>query len=207
VRMFGRFEASIGGRPIAWIRRRDAQIVKYLLLRPNGTASRAELRQTFWPDTDFGLATQSLRTACSNIRKAVAALVGYEQVDRYFQARSDVTINLGQTALDVRRFSAHVGDGDAELERGNTHEARAHYAAAERLYSGELLSGELPEPWYVARAEMFKSLYVGVLQRLADFCADAGDDAQAMTYRERLRRLESPGEADARGNSAIIAVS
>ena len=194
VRMFGRFEAVIDGRPVAWIRRRDAQLVKYLMLRPSGTASRAELRQTFWPDTDFGLATQSLRTACSNIRKAIAAVVGYEDVERYFQARGDVTVNLAQTALDVRRFSAHVGDGDAELEHGNAQEARAHYAAAERLYSGELLGGEPPEPWYAARAEMFKALYIGVLQRLADLSADAGYIAQTGAYRERLRSLESPGD-------------
>jgi DNA-binding SARP family transcriptional activator len=194
VRMFGRFETSIGGRPIAWIRRRDAQLMKYLLLRPSGAATRAELRSVFWPEADFGLSTQSLRTACSNIRKAIATVVGYERVERYFDARNDVSVNLAQTVLDVRRFSAHAGDGDAELDRGNADQAMAHYLAAERLYVGELLSGEAPEPWYEPRAEMYKALYAGVLQRLADLCADAGDHGRARAYREKLGYLALPGD-------------
>jgi DNA-binding SARP family transcriptional activator len=194
VRMFGRFEVSIEGRPITWIRRRDAQIVKYLLLKPSGSASRAELRQMFWPDVDLGLSTQSLRTACSNIRKAIASVIGYDQVERYFEAGAEIAVHLTQTVLDVRRFTAHVGDGDGELDRGNAREALTHYVAAERLYGGELLGGEAPEPWYEPRAEMFRALYVGVLQRLADLSSDAGDDGQARAYRERLRRFDAPGE-------------
>jgi len=194
VRMFGRFEASIDDRPVNWIRRRDAQLVKYLLLKPNGSASRQELRKLFWPEADFGLSTQSLRTACSNIRKALANVVGYDRVEDYFEAHGDVTVNLARTVLDVRRFSAHVGDGDAELDRGNVDAALAHYVAAERLYSGELLSGEPPEPWYEARAEMFKALHLGILQRLADLCSEKGDASLAAAYRERLRRFQAPGE-------------
>ncbi|MGP6159518.1 MAG: AAA family ATPase, partial [Vulcanimicrobiaceae bacterium] len=94
VRMFGRFEAEIGGRRIEWTRRREAQLFKYLLLKPNGSATRAELRSVFWPEGDYHLATQSLRTASSNIRKALAVIVGYANVERYFSSRGDISVNL-----------------------------------------------------------------------------------------------------------------
>jgi hypothetical protein len=189
VRMFGRFEAEIGGRRVEWIRRREAQIFKYLLLKPSGASSREELISVFWPGTETGLATQSLRTASSNIRKALAAIVGYANVDRYYSSRGDISVNLENAAIDVRRFTAHVADGDAERERGRAAEALTHYRAAESLYSGELLQGEYPEPWYAPRAEIFKSLYIAVLERIAEYLDDAGRNHEALEYAERARRL------------------
>ena len=189
VRMFGRFEASIGERKIQWIRRREAQIVKYLLLKPDGAATRAELLTTFWPGTSDRAATQSLRTASSNIRKAFASIVGYAEVERYFSSRGDVAVALERTVIDVRRFSAHVADGDVERERGHLAEAFAHYRAAESIYAGELLGGEYPEPWYVPRAAIYSALFLGVLERLADYHTEAGHVRQAAEYAARAREL------------------
>jgi hypothetical protein len=191
IRLFGRFQASIGDRPIEWIRRRDAQLFKYLLLLPKGAASRQDLRRQFWPDAEAQLATQSLRTACSNIRRAIAVIVGYDNVDRYFSTGGDISVNLTNTVLDTRRFTAHIADGDQELEQSNILEAITHYRAAENLYSGELLSGDYPEPWYVARAAMYHALYIGALERLADLYAQIGDMPQNRRYRERISSLKS----------------
>lgn len=191
VRLFGRFQASIGERPIEWIRRRDAQLFKYLLLTPNGNASRQELRQVFWPEAEAQLATQSLRTACSNIRRAIAVIVGYDSVESYFSTQGEICVNLSHAVLDIRRFTAHITDGDQQLERRNIREAIAHYRAAESLYSGELLSGDYPEPWYAARAAMYHALYIGALERLADLYAEQSDILQSRKYRERVSSLRT----------------
>jgi DNA-binding SARP family transcriptional activator len=190
VRMFGRFEASIEGDPVEWIRRRDQQVFKYLLLKPDGTATRNEMRDAFWPQTESHQAMQSLRTAASNIRKAIAGVVGGELVDRYFFTRgNEIVVNLSNVVIDVRRFNAHTHDGDAQLERGNTREAMAHYRAAEDLYGGELLCGEYPEPWYAPRAEMYKAAFSTVLERLAELYHEEGDERHAREYAARV--LES----------------
>jgi hypothetical protein len=189
VRMFGGFEAEIGGRRVEWIRRREAQIFKYLLLKQNGAATRDELREVFWPGIAVQLATQSLRTASSNIRKALAALVGYAEVDRYFSSRGDISVNLDNAVVDVRRFAAHVHDGDAERERGRTRQALAHYRAAEKLYAGELLLGEYPETWYAAQSGALAASYVSVLERIGDALYDAGRTSDARAYAERARAL------------------
>jgi DNA-binding SARP family transcriptional activator len=160
-----------------------------LLLKRNGSATRAELREVFWPDAYPQLATQSIRTATSNIRKAIASIVGYGNVERYFSSRGDISVNLQNAVIDVRRFTAHVADGDAALERGRNQEAFAHYCAAESLYSGELLSGEFPETWYAPRAEMYKGLYIGLLERLAEYHADAGHVRHARDYAARAKEL------------------
>ncbi len=189
VRMFGRFSAQIDGQEIGWIRRRDQQFIKYLLLKPAGSATRAELASVFWPEADRQLAAQSVRTACSNIRKAIAALVGYACVDLYFRADPDVSLNLTNVAADVRRFSAHVADGDAGFDRGDLQEAAVHYRAAEELYNGRLLDGDVPEPWFLAHAQLLEEQHVIVLERLAQTAFDEGDMKSAAEYAYRVQKI------------------
>jgi hypothetical protein len=166
VRMLGRFEAAIGERPIQWVRRRDQQLFKYLLLQPSGAATRGELLETFWAGTDAQLATQSLRTACSNIRKAIAAIAGQENVARYFSSRGDVGVNFAGASTDLQRFTTLLREGDVALEAGKTTEALAAYRAAESLYGGGLLAGEAPERWYASKVQAYQALYLGLLERI-----------------------------------------
>jgi DNA-binding SARP family transcriptional activator len=193
VRMLGSFEAAIDGRRVEWIRRREAQIFKYLLLKDDGAASRDELRDVFWPGVPVQLGTQSLRTASSNIRKALAALVGYPNVERYFSSRGDISINLDNVTVDVRRLRAHVADGDAERERGHARQALAHYRAAESIYRGELLLGEYPERWYAPHAAAYQALFVYVLERIGELLDAAGRPNDARQYAERARGLSGDG--------------
>jgi hypothetical protein len=189
VRMFGRFDAKLDTQDIAWIRRRDQQFIKYLLLKPTGSATRSELASVFWPDADKQLAAQSVRTACSNIRKAIAAQVGYACVDLYFNADPDVSLNLTNVVADVRRFSAHVADGDAAFDRGDAQEASVHYRAAEELYNGRLLDGDPPEPWFADHAQQLEDQFVIVLERLAQSAFDEGDMKSASEYAFRVQKI------------------
>lgn len=193
-RMFGHFEVRIGGQEIAWIRRRDQQIVKYLLLKPSASATRAELASIFWPDADRQLAAQSVRTACSNIRKAIAAITGYAAVERYFRADPDVALELSQVAADVRRFGSHVADGDAAFDRGDLEEAAARYRASEELYAGRLLDSDTPEAWFTAHAQLLEDRYVIVLERLAQLAFDEGDMKGAADYAYRVAQLRPDSE-------------
>jgi hypothetical protein len=189
VRMFGRFEAQIDGQEVKWIRRRDQHIVKYLLLKADGGATRGELASVFWPDTDHQLAAQSVRTACSNIRKAIAAIVGYACVDLYFRADPDVSLDFSNVVADVRRFTAHVSDGDAAFERGDGAESAVHYRAAEELYRGRLLDGDPPEDWFASHAGMLEERYTIILERLAQSSFDAGDMKSASEYAYAVQKL------------------
>jgi|SRR5579872_1826344 len=188
-RLFGRFTAQIEGQDVRWIRRRDQQFIKYLLLKPTGSASRMELASVFWPDADRQLAAQSVRTACSNIRKAIAAHVGYAYVDLYFRADPDVALDLTNVVSDVHRFTAHIADGDASFDLGDSHDAAVHYRAAEELYTGRLLDGDMPESWFTAQAQLLEDRYVIVLERLAQTAFDDGDMKNASEYAYRVQKM------------------
>jgi DNA-binding SARP family transcriptional activator len=189
ISMFRSFEARIEGRDIPWVRRRDQQIIKYLLLKQNGTATRAELASVFWADTDRHLATQSVRTACSTIRKAFATVVGPANVDLYFRTAPDIQIDLTNVVCDVRRFCAHMNDGDADFERGNAQDAAMHYRAAEKLYAGRLLDFEGPEPWIAPHAVQLHDRFIQALERLGTLAIEHEEIATATQYANRAHAV------------------
>lgn len=172
VRLFGWFKAEIDRRPIEWIRRRDRQIFKYLALQSGGSVSRSELGQLFWPDAEKHLVAQSLRTACSNIRKAIAQIVGFDRVEAYFRAGDDLSLDLDNVIIDVNGFVAHANDGDEQYDRGETRAAYAHYRSAGRLYRGNLLIGDAHESWVGTQAATLEQRHVMVLERLSEIAAE-----------------------------------
>ncbi len=188
VKMLGSFQARIGEREIPWVRKRDQQIFKYLMLKPDGRATRAELRNVFWNGTDHHLATQSMRTAFSTMRRAIAAVVGYDQVESYFRTVPDVHLVLDHIVCDVRRFIAHVSDGEASFDRNDLKEAVFHYRAAEKLYGGPLLEADGTEPWLAAQALALDERHLLVLERLADIALEQGEMHDARQYAMRAAR-------------------
>ena len=171
VQLFGWFNAEIDRQPIEWIRRRDRQVFKYLALQPGGTVSRAEIGHVFWPDAEKHLVAQSLRTACSNIRKAIAQIVGFGNVDAYFRAGYELAIDLDNVIVDVNRFIAHADDADATFARGDVQAAHAHYRSAARLYHGSLLIGDAHEPWVGTLAAPLEQRHAIVTQRFTEIAA------------------------------------
>lgn len=168
VRLFGWFLAEIDKQPIEWVRRRDRQIFKYICLQPNGTVSRAEVGQVFWPGAEKHLVAQSIRTACSNIRKAIANIVGFKQVETYFRAGDELCIDLDNVIVDVNRFVAHVNDADEQYNRSEYRSAYAHYRSAARVYRGDLLIGDAHEGWVASLDTALKQRHAVVLERISE---------------------------------------
>lgn len=157
--MFGRFRVVHDGVEVHFLRRRDAQIVQYLALQPQGRATRAELIRTFWPDADPQLGAQGLRTACSAIRRALAARVGRHNVDRYlFSAPAQIGLRFDAVVSSMHRFVVHAELAVAAEARGASSAALAHWTAALQLYTAPVLSGEPFAWWIEERAASFEIL-------------------------------------------------
>jgi len=167
VRLLGRCEAVVDGRPVAWIRRRDAQLFMFVLLRPGARATRAELRDAFWPGGGAHAANQSIRTACSNVRRAISAIAGRDRAARYFSSRDDVAIDLREITTDVHDFFAAAEAGERAQREARFGEARAAYRIAADRYEGPLLGADAPEPWARGAAQRCRERYGEVLARMA----------------------------------------
>jgi hypothetical protein len=135
VDVFGGFRLVIAGYEVRFARRRDAQIVEYLALKPDGTATRSELIRAFWPESDPGLASQSLRTACSTIRRSIAECAGRAAVERYFRVgKEQIQLVFDALTNPLVEFHRHI-EAAAEAEtRAEYDLSRTHWSAAARLF-------------------------------------------------------------------------
>jgi hypothetical protein len=143
VELFGAPQVRIDGQRVEWIRRRDGQILTYLALRPDGRASRRDLIQAFWPDADPLLGAQSLRSACSTMRRALATVVGHGALAHYVSFGDEIALNLDVFSIDARRVRAHIADSDDASARDDADAAAEHAAAALRIVRGPFLDGDV----------------------------------------------------------------
>ncbi len=143
-RLFGKSDVRIEGQRVAWFRRRDAQLFAFLALQPQGRARRETLLRAFWPDADRQLAAQSLRSACSTMRRSLAAVVGYADLAHYVAFGDEIALNLDLFVIDARRARAHLRDAEVAWEAGDVKTAVEHDRAALKLAKEELLDGDIP---------------------------------------------------------------
>lgn len=144
VRLFGKMDVRYESQRVAWFRRRDAQLFAFLALQPQGRARRDTLIKAFWPDAEPHLAAQSLRSACSTMRRSLAAIVGYADLTHYVAFGEEIALNLDLFAIDARRVRAHLRDAEGAWASGDVVTAMEHDRAALRLASETLLEGDLP---------------------------------------------------------------
>jgi hypothetical protein len=171
IEMFGQFEMVIDGRPVEWFRKRDRQIVEYLALQLDTSATRHNIISTFWPNTDAQLAGQSLRTACSTIRRAIAQCVGYDRVHCYFTAGRSLRLNTDHVSISSLRFRGQIRSAEDALREGNDAAAQAHYLAASRIYRGPLLDSSGSEPWIRAERESISAAAALAAERVLELRA------------------------------------
>ena len=174
--LFGRFSCTINGRPVAFVRRRDQNVLIYLALAAGASASRADLLATFWPGASRAVASQGLRTAICRLRRALAIAAGGEGGE-YVRSGSRIALNLDVVTIDAGRFRDAVARAQAEDAVGRSDGARTLYLGAQRLYRDELLSSEAAEPALLVPAAECGALLSFVQRRLA--VMDAAPDKPA----------------------------
>lgn len=172
VQMFGQFRATIDGKVVPWIRRRDQQLFKYLILQPEQRCPRIELIRRFWADADHVLGLQSLRTACSNIRKALASLVGRDAAEEYLSVGREIALNPDTVSVDVRRFVAHVNEGNTAYENGDANAALGHFRSAQNLYGGPLCDDD---SLFAPYASMYESMLTLSVSRIRELVGQGYD--------------------------------
>lgn len=195
VRLFGALAASVDGTPLPPMPgMRARSLLAYLLLRP-GPHPRGRVAGVFWPDVLDTSARASLRSTVWTIRQALQAVGG----ERYLVAdRGTVGIDPGLPRdVDLETFrdlTRRGGPGDLE---------RAAALAAEPLVA------DIPDEWALAAQDEVREELLGVLERLANRCEQAGDRDGAVawtrraltcdrlrehTHRALIRRLDAAGE-------------
>ncbi len=156
IRMLGRFEVSIDGRPIpetSWRRRRAADLVKLLALAPHHRLTREQVMESFWPDLEPNSAAANLRKAGFHARQALGLPEGVVHVGE--------VVVLGRGLDIVTDADEFVRVAQSALVNGD----RVASRHATTLYSGELLPDDRYASWCSRERDLLANLYLRVLER------------------------------------------
>lgn len=149
VNLFGEFQIAWQVQPFtqeaAWDRRTSARaLFKLLLCAPGRQAPRSLLAGILWPDTDEERARESLRSACTVLRKVLQAFGGEELLEQ--RNKGDI-LKLAEQArlwVDADEFEDLVSQASRAI---SPDEALTLWRQAKMLLRGEFLADDQSSEW------------------------------------------------------------
>jgi DNA-binding SARP family transcriptional activator len=187
-RMLGSLVVTVNGTLIdTTSSRRTRQVLSYLLLHRRAATSRDVLMDTFWPTASPEAARNNLHVALSGIRQALREASPASLLQR----RHDTYRLSGDPIwVDVEEFEQRCVSGHRADRAGDTGLALECYAAADRLYAGDLLADDPYLGWIAAEREALRLDILRVQRRLAELHAAAGDHASAALLARRALSID-----------------
>lgn len=191
-RLLGPMMVTVNGRVVDTTSRRTRHVLAYLLLHRRSAVPRDVLMDTFWPDARPGAARNSLHVALTGVRRVLgAAWPGPVLERRHGNYRLAPQLAVW---VDVDEFERAYRVGLQAQRAGDDERARAAYAAADRLYGGELLAEDPYAEWAAMARETLRLDLLDTLRRLADLHAAVGDHAGAVLVARRALDIDPCSE-------------
>ncbi len=190
ITLLGNFELSAGDRSVPdarWRSRKAAHLVKLLALAPDHALHREQLFEALWPDRPS--------TASNNLRQTI--FVARRQLQTL---RLDPALLLSSQGDRVRLYPTERLWVDAEAFESAAHDARlsvdpACYWSAIERYTGPLLPEDRYEDWTSARRETLASIYLSLLDDVAQLHEACGEISSAIAALRQITELEPGDEA------------
>jgi DNA-binding SARP family transcriptional activator len=186
IHLLGGFDVTVDGRPTpadGWRRRQAAALVKLLALAPQRTLHRERVIDALWPDLSVDEAAPRLHKAAHYARKALGddrgLLLGGQAVALF----PDLEVSI-----DVHRFDALAAQAVSATDKDLAHAALAEYG-------GELLPGDIYEPWTGDERERLRLRHAELLryaERWEDLLID--DPADEDAHLALMRRYAAQGD-------------
>ena len=195
IRLLGGFEVSVGTRLIeanGWRLKKAGSLVKLLALTRGHRLHRDLIMNLLWPDLGATSAANNLHRTLHVARKTL---------DPHAPASSTRYLRLTDQQIELCRGGTVWVDAvvfeQAAAAAVRTRYPAAHTAAAD-LYAGDLLPGDLYEPWAEERRTSLRQAYLSLLLGRAELHEESGDQTAAI---EALRRAVD----EDRGNEEVHA--
>lgn len=203
IRTLGRFEVLVGGDsvpPSAWQSRKARDLLRVLVARRGRPAHREELVEVLWADERSAGSDRRghrLATALSIVR---SVLDGDRPDSVLLTEGGCVALDTGRVRIDLERFLGQAEQA-LRLHQHGRPGALDALRAAERLYTGDFLEGEVYEDWATAPRELARATYLHVVRTVADEAARAGNSHEAIG---QLLRVLAMDAYDERGHLDLI---
>ncbi len=175
--LLGEFSIWLGQRPVpeaAFARRKALSLLKLLALQPGYQLHREQVMEHLWPELTPDSAATQLYKAIHQARKALAVAGPPEPPDALLHLRGDV-LGLsapGGVSTDLAEFESQARQALTTRDLDPLHRAAGRY-------TGDLLPGDLYEPWVAERRETLRERYIDLLVELGEAYLEAGAVADA----------------------------
>jgi DNA-binding SARP family transcriptional activator len=198
IRLLGRFELHIDGRPVdlSGVRPRARALLRLLCLHAGGAIHHEAIEAILWPEADREASSRNLHVAVASLRRLVepGSTRGSFQLlrregDAYRLALAD------WADVDLLRFERSLATGRASAERGDETSALTSYLDAVQTYAGDLLPEDGPAEWVADRREQTRLGFVEASQHIAEIHLRRGDTegaARAASAGLRIERYHDP---------------
>jgi DNA-binding SARP family transcriptional activator len=180
--VLGAFQVQTAGQQTLALRGggKAEALLTVLALHASEGVRRERLIDLLWPDAEPQLASQSLNSLVYSLHRALGPELG--GVPPIVQSAGRYRLNLESGIdVDLARFDQLASLGDS---LGDEAEAVEHYAAAARLYRGDLQVET--DVHGVIERERVRARYLGILSRLADLAFASANYAACLEYVLRL---------------------
>jgi DNA-binding SARP family transcriptional activator len=154
-----------------WRTGKTRDLLRLLALGDGHPVRTSRLIDNLWPDVSHSRASNSLRTAASQIRSTLREPC---------VVRHPHGLMLTNAAVDVTQFRASAGRVHLAARQGNSADVMTHARAAEWLYRGDFQAHDDDSPWAVAERESLRQ------QRQQMLCDAAVAALDLRLFREAL---------------------
>jgi DNA-binding SARP family transcriptional activator len=182
--MLGSFRLLRTGQPLT-VRPggKHEALLSTLALHATSRLPRETLLETLWPDTDFGLAVQSLNSLVYSLGKMLSEAIGGEAPVLHPDGSYQLNFAAG-VGVDTLSFERFARAGEQHSRGGEEDAAATDYERAVELYTGDLYAAG--DAHAVVERERLRALFHTLLARLAERYFRDSDYATALDYSLRV---------------------
>jgi DNA-binding response OmpR family regulator len=176
----------------SWRNKPAKTIFKLLFTHPGKRYPKDMLAEELWPETDPDAASNRLRVAVHELRKALGSR-GRKEKGIIYVAQQEGSYYLDTTALcwsDTEAFKEFFQQGRAAGIQDNLDEALHAYQRAEALYQADYLRDDPFLEWTVATREQLREAHLTMLGEAARIHALRGSPEQAAGFCRKIVRIE-----------------
>jgi DNA-binding SARP family transcriptional activator len=189
VRVLGRMEVVAPHAPVAdrdWCKRKARLLFAMLVVRSGTDVPRGEIIEYLWPEMDEDRALNNFYVVWSAMKRALAPDSVRESPCPFVEHVHGVCrVVPGRVVTDLDEFDAHLSAARRARERGDAHAELAAIRAAEQVYRGDVLPGDIYDDWFAPVRSRYRHEFEDAMLRAAQLLEDRGEPHEGLSLLRR----------------------
>jgi len=189
VRVLGRLEVIAPHGPVAdrdWCKRKARLLFAMLVARAGTDVPRGEIIEYLWPEMDEERALNNFYVVWSAMKRALAPGSIREMPCPFVEHVHGVCrIVPGRVVTDLDEFEAHLQAARKAREGRDADAELAAIRAAERVYRGDVLPGDIYDDWFAPVRSRCRHEFEDAMLRAAQILEGRGEPHEGLSMLRR----------------------